>query len=57
MKLEQGQSAARYAELADAQADMLDAIRMTKWYVQGSRLHQQSFSTIQSDAVIPLEND
>ena len=37
-----------YAELADAQAD-IDAIRMTKWYVQ-DRSSISSFSTIQSDA-------
>lgn len=35
-------------ELADAQAD-IDAIRMTKWYVQ-DRSSISSFSTIQSDA-------
>ena len=46
-KLEQERSKA-YAELADAQAD-IDAIRMTKWYVQ-DRSSISSFSTIQSDA-------
>lgn len=46
-KLEQERTRA-YAELADAQAD-IDAIRMTKWYVQ-DRSSISSFSTIQSDA-------
>ncbi len=46
-KLEQERSKA-YAELADAQAD-IDAIRMTKWYMQ-DRSSISSFSTIQSDA-------
>ena len=46
-KLEQERSKA-YAELAHAQAD-IDAIRMTKWYVQ-DRSSISSFSTIQSDA-------
>lgn len=46
-KLEQERTRV-YAELADAQAD-IDAIRMTKWYVQ-DRSSISSFSTIQSDA-------
>ncbi len=46
-KLEEERSKA-YAELADAQAD-IDAIDMTKWYVQ-DRSSISSFSTIQSDA-------
>lgn len=46
-KLEQERTRA-YAELANAQAD-IDAIRMTKWYVQ-DRSSISSFSTIQSDA-------